>query len=658
VKIILSVSCFVGLTSFAQDTVIPAVITSVLDLPLNIYASQPYWGNYTQGPPMIAYSAVRPSEKDSVPLHLMKRDTTYNWIDPPWNPWTPYDYHWHFFDPQLYTITMFTWAPACGETYHDNGQLSSSIACVDSVLHGKAIYWDETGHKTHEYTYFEGHMIKSKQYDDRGRISSVHHYDYSGNQDGVCITYDYENNLKYVSNYKHGKLHGANETYTNGMLTTSEEYSENEKIARKEFNLDGNLILVETYKNGHTLESKQFNLSGTLIRHLKGNEHGDIEFSRVYDDNKTLIFENTYLDGKPTGVWLTYHDVNSKIKHLEYYENGFKVRYEDRKNDQILTTIEYTKGVADKQITYFENGDSAFYKLFNEDGETGYEKKWNPNVRGVVQHEFYTTKDSLLGTIFTGEGFYMNYDTLYTYEIVNAPWQCTQKRYVIWQGDTVRQDYCQNNPNYMANTEIYCLNKFTFDAYRNDWVKFGRWTVYENNNLVKVENYEMGYLHGRVVYYSSIEDSVFVSEIGFYYYGKKTGEWVTNTDSAIYKTNYANDLREGKSFICNLHGDTLALTIYTYHNDTLNGVYTEYQPSNKFAIKVLGNYKDGLKDGEWLFFFENGQGNIRGYYKDGIPVGKWYEHRYNKKGKMKAYRIERPESDLLPLSIEENRLPA
>lgn len=656
-KIILAISFLAFLNALAQDIVIPTVITTVLDIPANIYAIQPYWGNYIQSPPIITYSAARPTEKDSIPLHLMKRDTTYNWINPPWTPWPPpYEYRWD----QIFSITpsctFFYWVPACGETFHDNGQLSSSIECVDSVLHGKATYWDETGHKTHEYTYFEGHMIKSKQYDDRGRISSVHHYDYSGNQDGICITYYHDDNLKYVSHYEHGKLHGANETYTNGMLTKSEEYSEDEKISLKEFNLDGNLILVETYKNGHTLESKQFNSSGTLRSHMKGNEFGVIEFSRVYDDNKTLIFENTYLDGKPTGVWLTYHDVNSKIKHLEYYENGFKVKYEDRKNDLVLTTVTYNQGIAAKQITYFENGDSAYYRLFNADGETGYEKKWNPNGRGFVQHEFYTIKDSALGTIFTGKGFYINYDTLYTYEIVNAPWQCTQKRYVVWQGDTVRQDYCQNNPNYTAYTQIYCLNKFAFDPYRNDWVKFGRWTTYENNNLVKVENYELGYLHGRVVYYSSIEDSVFVSEIGFYYYGKKTGEWITNTDSAIYKTNYANDLREGKSFVCNLNGDII--TIHTYQRDTLNGVYAEHQPSNKFATKVLGNYKDGLKDGEWLFFFENGQGNIRGYYKDGIPVGKWYEHRYNKKGKMKAYRIERPESDLLPPSIEANRLPA
>jgi antitoxin component YwqK of YwqJK toxin-antitoxin module len=655
VKIILGISLLGLLTARAQDSIAPTVIASFVDIPSNIYASQPYWGNYIQGPPIITYSATRPTEKDSVPLHLMKRDTTYNWINPPWTPWPhPYEYRWD----QIFSITpSFTytlWVPQCGETFHDNGQLSSSIACVDSVLHGKAIYWDETGHKTHEYTYFEGHMIKSKQYDNRGRISSVLHYDYSGNQDGICITYYHDDNLKYVSNYKHGKLHGANETYSNGILTKSEDYSSDEKISLKEFDLDGNLILFETYKNGHTLESKQFNSSGTLMSHVERNEYGVLEFSRVYNENKTLIFENTYLDGKPTGIWLTYHDVSSKIKHLEYYENGFKVKYEDRKNDLVLTTVTYNQGIAAEQITYFENGDSAYYRLFNADGETGYEKKWNPQGRGFVQHEIYTIIDSALGTIFKGKGFYINYDTLYTYEIVNAPWQCTQKRSVIWQGDTIRQDYCRNNPNYTGYTQIYCLNKFAYDLSKNQWVKDGSWTSYVDNNLVSVETYEMGSLHGRTVNYSSIKDSVFVSKIAFYDHGKKTGEWITNTDSLIYKTNYANDLREGKAFVCNLDGDIM--TIYTYQHDTLNGVYEEQQPSNKFATKVLGNYKDGLKDGEWLFFFENGQGKISGYYKDGIPVGKWYEYRYTK-GKMKAYRIERPASDLLPPSIEENKLP-
>jgi antitoxin component YwqK of YwqJK toxin-antitoxin module len=657
VKIILAISFLGFLATRAQDSITPTVITTVVDIPANIYVSQPYWGNYIQGQPIITYSAMRPTEKDSVPLHLMKRDTTYNWINPPWTPWPPpYEYRWD----QIFSITpsyaFVFWMPQCGETFHDNGQMSSSIECLDSVLHGKATYWDETGHKTNEYTYFEGHMIKSKQYDDRGRISSVHHYDYSGNQDGICITYDYENNLKYVSNYKHGKLHGADETYTNGMLTKSESYSDDEKKSLKEYDAEGHLILSETYENGYTIESKQFKSSGQLRHHVKGNQNGIIEFTRTWDENGILIYETTYTEGVPSGAWLTYHDPAYKTKHLEYYENGLKVKYEDRQNDQVLTTITYNQGIAAKQITYFENGDSAYYRLFNEDGQTGYEKKWNPNGRGFVQHEIYTIIDSALGVIFTGKGFYINYDTLYTYEIVNAPWQCTQMRYVIWQGDTIRQDYCQNSSNYAAYTQIYSLNKFAFDPSKNEWVKHGRWTTYEDNNLVKVENYDIGYLHGRVVYYSSIEDSVFVSEIGFYDHGKKTGEWITKTDSAIYKTNYANDLREGKSLVCNLAGDVM--TSSTYHNNILNGVYVEYLTSNKSATKVLGNYKDGLKNGEWIFFFENGQGHIRGYYKDGIPVGKWHEYRDNKRGKMKAYRIERPASDLLPPSIEENKMPA
>jgi hypothetical protein len=190
VKIILAISFLGFLAAQAQDSIAPPAITSFVDIPANIYAIQPYWGNYIQGPQIITYSAMRPTDKDSVPLHLMKKDTTYNWINPPWTPWPPpYEYRWDFYYPELYSVTFFTWSPACGETFHANGQLSSSIACVDSVPHGKATYWDENGHKTNEYTYFEGHMIKSKQYDDRGRISSVLHYDYSGNQDGICITY-------------------------------------------------------------------------------------------------------------------------------------------------------------------------------------------------------------------------------------------------------------------------------------------------------------------------------------------------------------------------------------------------------------------------------------------------------------------------------------
>ena len=54
-------------------------------------------------------------------------------------PWViPYPYE-PFAIMEWGTVTTYcVFVPTCGDSYHDNGELSSSIACKDSVLHGVA----------------------------------------------------------------------------------------------------------------------------------------------------------------------------------------------------------------------------------------------------------------------------------------------------------------------------------------------------------------------------------------------------------------------------------------------------------------------------------------------------------------------------------------
>ena len=48
-----------------------------------------------------------------------------------------------------------------------------------------------------------------------------------------------------------------------------------------------------------------------------------------------------------------------------------------------------------------------------------------------------------------------------------------------------------------------------------------------------------------------------------------------------------------------------------------------YQNSNIFVFE--GNYKDGLENGEFVFYFENGIIKQKGNYKKGLKVGSWFE---------------------------------
>ncbi|MBK8414145.1 MAG: hypothetical protein IPL22_06290 [Bacteroidetes bacterium] len=57
-----------------------------------------------------------------------------------------------------------------------------------------------------------------------------------------------------------------------------------------------------------------------------------------------------------------------------------------------------------------------------------------------------------------------------------------------------------------------------------------------------------------------------------------------------------------------------------------------------------GNFEDGLKDGEWIFYFENTSGiRARGTYVNDVKEGKWIL--YNTDGSINS--VETYEKDVL-----------
>ena len=62
-------------------------------------------------------------------------------------------------------------------------------------------------------------------------------------------------------------------------------------------------------------------------------------------------------------------------------------------------------------------------------------------------------------------------------------------------------------------------------------------------------------------------------------------------------------------------------------------VYTEYE--NLGRVKN-GEYKDGLREGPWLSFFENGQLGDLSHYKNGLRNGLWESYYDNGQLEMRA----------------------
>ena len=62
----------------------------------------------------------------------------------------------------------------------------------------------------------------------------------------------------------------------------------------------------------------------------------------------------------------------------------------------------------------------------------------------------------------------------------------------------------------------------------------------------------------------------------------------------------------------------------------VDGLFFKKFTETPFTGKVTGNskgsFKDGLREGSWVVFFENGQLNWKGNYKDGKRDGPWEEY--------------------------------
>lgn len=108
---------------------------------------------YPGYPVKTIYIPVAKTGKDSIPLHLIQAVQSAdivsnsvlvnpliwsgNWPQLYWGEqYPPYVYDWNI---PLGTFTVWV-TLACGDSFHENGQLSSRVECVDGVMHGKAFF--------------------------------------------------------------------------------------------------------------------------------------------------------------------------------------------------------------------------------------------------------------------------------------------------------------------------------------------------------------------------------------------------------------------------------------------------------------------------------------------------------------------------------------
>lgn len=550
-----------------------------------------------------------PNENDSIPLHLLRTTVSADInsiVFPILSPYIhPYvNIHWEegyqYWQLPPYVIS---WTPSwfvvnvmtCGDSYHENGQLSSRVECVDSVFHGKAFFWDETGHKTSESTYFEGHQTKQKLYDNRGRVTHINHFDFNRAYDGVCIYYEYDSYYKSVSRYEHGVQHGLQEEYRNDKLESKTVYDNGTMIKRSYYYDNEALMNSETFYNGFVLEGIHYYRNGSVSYHEKRNENNEMLFVKRWSENGELTEDRKYIQGKPDGLALISYDVVNAIKETEYYMDGILEKYEKTTGSNVLAQRFYENGVLNKQLNFFETGDTSYYAVQNENGIIIQEKLWNEshlpikNIQRIV--------DSTGQVYLAGNGYYMLNDTLYLYSIESNSWHQIETRWVIYKSDTIRLDYIANSSG-VSSSPIY-LSSHQFSKVGGKTCPNGEWKYYSNNNLDSVITYKNGVREGRAVYYKSHGDIVEVESYGVYVNNQKEGEWIYFQTPLFVDV---STLSESEQWQQKTGRDSL---IINFTENIANGKYQFFDAQNRLMIE--GNYLNGEPEGRWIFYNGNGE---------------------------------------------------
>ena len=335
-------------------------------------------------------------------------------------------------------------------------------------------------------------------------------------------------------------------------------------------------------------------------------------YNKFYYENGKISSEGNMRDGRPDGYWKTY-SLNGKIKS-EGNRKNFQLDslwkfYDD--NGKILTEINYLNGKKDGTKRSWNSGKYILSEeLFSVDIKQGVSNSYfypDDTIKTIgrirLRVPFDKGKENGIAYEYDREG---NLITImeYNYGILKKQEQINRldkqgKKQGMWK------DFYEDGK---VKSETTFLN--------------GKKTGYEkkysnNGSLVNIDKFI-----GDSIQKDAPELSTKLEVRNEYY-----------EDGRIKKTGtYLYDLAEGTHKEYSPEGKITGAKIYKEGNligeglideaGNQQGAWVEYHPSGK--LKAKGNYENGIKIGDWIFYHPNGVIEQKGLYdKKGHAQGLW-----------------------------------
>ena len=515
-------------------------------------------------------------------------------------------------------------------SWHDNGTKKVVRVYKNGTPKGNWIFYDEKGAWMREEQYKKGVADGIWTFYDRDRFKVFHYYtlgelvaEYTeakwpngqikeeppsfnkeGQLDGTRIGYWADGSTRYTMDYKKGKKDGDEVRYdSTGVLIFEVRYDKGVRNGmEKEYYVNGNPKRLARYKD-NKLDGmeKEYYANGNSKRFASYKDDKLDGKTELFDSlgviTETITYKDSLRNGKTTLWWPN----GEAYQRLTYEKDILEGRFEEW--DSLGTDIvkgSYTEGVRHKKWLYYdsEGRRDKFVFLDMDSTITDYQFKYYPNWQLVEEPGFNDRG------LYDGkwESFYID--------------GATSKKFSYDEGkrDKIWMSYFQDGrrENYTFYTQDSLVTDYDFTYFANLQIK--EEPEFNKNGLFdgKWEQfYEDGETKMTFSYDESKKDKIWMS---FYPDNRRQNYTYYNQDTLV--TDYDFKYYDNIKII-----DDPDLYDYAYYMNL--EVVKKPRYDNLQIVEEPSFSKNGLFDGKWDSFFENGVQWRTFHYEEGLKVKIW-----------------------------------
>lgn len=325
-------------------------------------------------------------------------------------------------------------------------------------------------------------------------------------------------------------------------------------------------------------------------------------FQRFFYVNGKMSSEGTIRDGKPDGYWKSYHEngiIKSEGNRLDHELDSLWKFYDQ--DGKLILEINYKKGKKEGMKTTY-TGEEIIKEPFINDFRDGIARYYHPD--GVLKQEVPFVRGQ-------EQGFGREYDR---------------------QGTIITLTEYKKG---------FITDRIRINRRDGNGRKQGRWFTFHSNGHIKTEvPYRDDLMHGYFKEYADNGDLVRIMKYELGVAQNEAREVARPDIRKEYYSNgrvkvsamYRNGLPDGIMQEYDTAGSVVRSVVYTLGKKSGEGLIREdgshHGPWKDYyhdgSLKAEGNYTQGKKTGDWVFYYPGGKLEQKGRYnKDGKPHGMW-----------------------------------